>query len=106
MPLFCLTAFFNTTSNILRTGQTFNLTLPGSCTADYTVDFGDSSPIENVNNPQKIVSHTYTSAGNYAILVQSGNAPAECTNATKSVEVRDPIQNMVSHSSSGPQLAL
>ena len=79
----------------------FNLTVSDSCNASYTVDFGDSTPIENLNRLQKTVSHSYTNAGNFDILVQSASAaPPECKSAKQSVGVRDPIRNMVMHLSS------
>ncbi|XP_068694084.1 polycystin-1-like protein 2 [Montipora foliosa] len=87
-------AFFNITSSLLKSNVTFNLTISDSCTADYTVDFGDSTPRKNLNNQQKVVSHAYTSAGNYKIMVNSSSASPGCTSATESVEVRDPIVNM------------
>lgn len=92
-------AFFNITSDILRTNQTFNLTVQDSCTAAYTVNFGDGT-IDNLTSAQKIVSHSYISPGNYQIQLQSGSAPSGCQTASKSVEVRDPIQNMTSFVSS------
>ena len=92
--LFCFAAFFNITSNILRTNQTFNLTVQDSCTGAYMVDFGDGTT-DNLTSAQKIVSHSYISPGNYQIQLQSGSAPSGCQTASKSVEVRDPIQNMV-----------
>ena len=87
-------AFFNITSNILRTNQTFNLTVQDSCTANYTIDFGDGITV-SLTSAKNIVSHSYISPGNFEIQVQSGSTPSGCENASKSVEVRDPIQNMV-----------
>ena len=92
--LYCFAAFFNITSNILRTNQTFNLTVQDSCDAAYTVDFGDGNN-DALTSAQKIVSHSYISPGNYEIKLQSDSAPSGCQSASKSVEVRDPIQNMV-----------
>ncbi|CAH3178917.1 unnamed protein product, partial [Porites lobata] len=56
-------ALFNITANILRTGQSFNLTVSDTCNYDYTVNFGDSSPEQSLDNPQKIISHTYNRSG-------------------------------------------
>lgn len=96
LRFFFVTAFYTLTSSLLRTNQTFNLTISNSCMVDYTVDFGDSTPVKSLTNPQKIVSHIYTSAGKYNIVIRSSNAPSGCIKATsQSVEVRDPIQNMV-----------
>lgn len=66
-----------------------------SCTADYTVNFGDGSPTKLLPSAQKIVTHSYSIPGNYDIEVSSGIAPVGCKSATKSVEVRNVIQNMV-----------
>ncbi|KAJ7360535.1 hypothetical protein OS493_015639 [Desmophyllum pertusum] len=89
-------AFFNLTSgDLLRTGQSFNLTVADSCTAAYTVNFGDQTPTKDLSSAQKIVSHSYSIPGNYVIVVSSGpGAPVGCKSATKSVEVRNVIQNM------------
>lgn len=92
--LYCFAAFFNITSRIVKRNQTFNVTVQDSCNADYTVDFGDGTTV-SLTSAQKIVSHSYISPGNYIIQLQSASAPAECKSASKSVEVRDPIQNMV-----------
>lgn len=92
--LYFFAAFFNITSRIMKTNQTFNVTVQDSCNADYKVDFGDGTTI-SLTSAQKIVSHSYINPGNYNIQLQSGSAPAECKNAAISVEVRDPIQNMV-----------
>ena len=90
----CFAAFFNITSNILRTNQTFNLTVQDSCTDDYTVDFGDGTTAD-LTSGRKMVLHYYISPGNYEIQVRPDSAQQGCKNASKSVEVRDPIQNMV-----------
>lgn len=65
-----------------------------SCNAAYTVDFGDGTA-GSLTISEKILSHSYTSPGNYDIVVSSGSAPAGCKSAKKSVEVRDPILNVV-----------
>ena len=97
----CNAAFFKLnitrTSNLLRTNQTFKLTISDSCTVDYTVNFKDSNPVENLTNKQKTVFHAYASAGNYNSLVYSDSAPSGCQGAERSVEVRDPTQNMARH---------
>lgn len=92
--LCCFSAFFNITSDILRTNQTFNLTVQDSCNAAYTVNFGDGTT-DSLTSAQKTVSHSYISPGNYNITLQSGNASSRCQSDSKSVEVRDSIQNMV-----------
>lgn len=92
-------AFFNITSDILRTNQTFNLTVQDSCNAAYTVNFGDGTT-DSLTSAQKTVSHSYISPGNYNITLQSGNASSRCQSDSKSVEVRDSIQNMTSSVSS------
>lgn len=92
--LSCFAAFFNITSDILRTNQSFNLTVGDSCNATYMVDFGDGTT-DSLTSSQKIMSHSYASPGNYTIQLQSGSAPLGCQSASKSVAVRDPIQNMV-----------
>lgn len=94
MPLSCFAAFFNITSDLLRTNQTFNVTIQDSCNAAYTVDFGDGTS-KSLTASEKVVSHSYGSPGSYDILVQSGSASPECTSARKTVDVRDAIQNVV-----------
>ena len=96
----CLSALFNITANILRTGQSFNLTVSDECNDDYTVTFGDSSHEQRLDNPQKIISHTYNRSGSYDVEVKSKSPhppPSLCGNATKSIVVKDAIQNMVSY---------
>ena len=92
-------AFFNVTSNLVRSSQAFNLTISDSCTANYTVHFGDLTSAVTLSQAQKIVSHSYATAGTYNITVQfsGGVPPAEgCKTAQQSMDVRDPIVNMVS----------
>ena len=101
---FCLSALFNITANILRTGQSFNLTVSDTCNYDYTVNFGDSSPEQSLDNPQKIISHTYNRSGSYDVEVKSKSSSSSfslCGNATKSIVVKDAIQNMVSYGAGG-----
>ena len=101
---FCLSALFNITANILRTGQSFNLTVSDTCNYDYTVNFGDSSPEQSLDNPQKIISHTYNRSGSYDVEVKSKSSSSSsslCGNATKSIVVKDVIQNMVSYGAWG-----
>ena len=101
---FCLSALFNITANILRTGQSFNLTVSDTCNYDYTVNFGDSSPEQSLDNPQKIISHTYNRSGSYDVEVKSkslSSSSSLCGNATKSIVVKDAIQNMVSYGAGG-----
>lgn len=101
---FCLSALFNITANVLRTGQSFNLTVSDECNDDYTVNFGDSSPEQSLDNPQKIISHTYNRSGSYDVEVKSNSQhPSSylCGNATKSIVVKDAIQNMVSYGAGG-----
>ena len=61
-------ASFNITSDILRTGQTLNVTVWDSCNGDYEISFGDGAKT-NVSSPQKIASYQYASAGIYTIQV-------------------------------------
>lgn len=91
-------ASFNITSDILRTGQTLNVTVWDSCNGDYEISFGDGAKT-NVSSPQKIASHQYASAGIYTIQVTgTSHQSAPCQSSTKSVTVRDPIKNMVRNS--------
>lgn len=91
-------ASFNITSDILRTGQTLNVTVWDSCNGDYEISFGDGAKT-NVSSPQKIASYQYASAGIYTIQVTgTSHQSAPCQSSTKSVTVRDPIKNMVRNS--------
>ena len=91
-------ASFNITSDILRTGQTLNVTVWDSCNGDYEILFGDGAKT-NVSSPQKIASHQYASAGIYTIQVTgTSHQSAPCQSSTKSVTVRDAIKNMVRNS--------
>ena len=91
-------ASFNITSDILRTGQTLNVTVWDSCNGDYEISFGDGAKT-NVSSPQKIASYQYASAGIYTIQITgTSHQSAPCQSSTKSVTVRDPIKNMVRNS--------
>ena len=91
-------ASFNITSDILRTGQTLNVTVWDSCNGDYEISFGDGAKTD-VSSPQKIASYQYASAGIYTIQVTgTSHQSAPCQSSAKSVTVRDPIKNMVRNS--------
>lgn len=91
-------ASFNITSDILRTGQTLNVTVWDSCNGDYEISFGDGAKT-NVSSPQKIASYQYASAGIYTIQVTgTSHQSAPCQSSRKSVTVRDAIKNMVRNS--------
>jgi PKD repeat protein len=52
-------------------------------------DFGDNSPLVMTPNNQNLVSHTYTAAGNYTVIIRLQNDCSD-TVITRSVQVYDP----------------